>query len=47
MRIDKRDRFVKVTKLRVAAIVKDIRLVSNCSDQSLCGYSAKDVKKIF
>lgn len=43
----KEERFVRVAENRTNRIIKDLRLLGNCSNKSNYEYSEKDVKKIF
>lgn len=45
--VTKRERFEKVAVARVNKIIKDLRLLGNCSNKNNYDYSEKDVKKIF
>jgi hypothetical protein len=45
--VTKRERFEKVAVTRVNKIIKDLRLLGNCSNKNNYEYSEKDVKKIF
>lgn len=45
--VTKRERFEKVAVARVNKIIKDLRLLGNCSNKNNYEYSEKDVKKIF
>ena len=43
----KRERFEKVAVARVNKIIKDLKLLGNCSNKNNYEYSEKDIKKIF
>lgn len=45
--VTKRERFEKVAVARVNKIIKDLKLLGNCSNKNNYDYSEKDVKKIF
>lgn len=45
--ITKRERFEKVAVARVNRIIKDLKLLGNCSNKNNYEYSDKDVRKIF
>lgn len=43
----KRERFEKVAVARVNKVIKDLKLLGNCSNRNNYDYSEKDIKKIF
>jgi hypothetical protein len=43
----KSDRFVRVAERRTARVLKDIRLLSQCSNRRIYQYSPDQVSKIF
>ena len=43
----KRERFVRLAEARTNKIINMIKLLGNCSNQSLYEYSQKDISKIF
>jgi hypothetical protein len=43
----KRDRFKRIASARTSRILKDIRLLGNCSNARNYSYTAEDVNKIF
>lgn len=43
----KREKFVRLAENRTNKIIDMIRLLGNCSNQSLYEYDSKDVDKIF
>ena len=43
----KREKFVRIAEARTNKIINMIKLLGNCSNQSLYEYSQKDVNKIF
>jgi len=43
----KRDRFEKVAVARVNKVIKDLKLLGNCSNRNNYDYSEKDIRKIF
>lgn len=45
--MEKRERFKKVAVSRTNKILKDIRLLSNCSNKNNYSYNENDAKKIF
>ena len=45
--ISKRERFEKVAVARVNKIIKDLKLLGNCSNKNNYEYTDKDIKKIF
>ena len=44
---NKRDKFVRIAEARTIKIISMLRLLGNCSNQSVYEYSDKDVQKIF
>ena len=44
---DKKTRFQRLAEKRTNAVMKKIKILSNCSNKSMYAYSALEVNKIF
>ena len=44
---NKRDRFVRVAERRTNAILEKLRVLGNCSNQSMYEYTDEEISKIF
>ena len=43
----KREKFIKLTELRVNRIMEDLRLLGNCANAYMYEYTDEDIDKIF